>query len=106
METKFGQIKKLKYPNFVNCPNFVTIFCRVSKMKILISIKIMSFAIYTVSPCLTSILFNLKKLSACSEDGHYFKIFSSGPRFSWLDLVLWEWSKMYTWASVAIGQTQ
>ena len=35
METKFGQFKKLKYPNFVNCPNFVTIFCRVLKMKII-----------------------------------------------------------------------
>ena len=29
MVTKFGQFKKLKFPNFVNCPNFVTIFCRV-----------------------------------------------------------------------------
>ena len=35
METKFGQFKKLKCPNFVNCPNFVTIFCRVLKMKII-----------------------------------------------------------------------
>ena len=34
MVTKFGQFKKLKCPNFVNCPKFVTIFCRVLKMKI------------------------------------------------------------------------
>ena len=34
MVTKFWQFKKLKCPNFVNCPNFVTIFCRVLKMKI------------------------------------------------------------------------
>ena len=33
MVTKFGQFKKLKCPNFVNCHNFVTIFGRVSKMK-------------------------------------------------------------------------
>ena len=31
--TKLGQFKKLKCPNFVNCPNFVTIFCCVLKMK-------------------------------------------------------------------------
>ena len=35
MVTKFGQFKKLKCPNFVNCPNFVTISCRVMKMKII-----------------------------------------------------------------------
>ena len=35
METKFGQFKKLKCPNFVNCPNFVTIFCRALKIKII-----------------------------------------------------------------------
>ena len=35
MVTKFGQFKELKCPNFVNCPNFVTIFCRVLKMKII-----------------------------------------------------------------------
>ena len=33
--TKFGQFKKLKYPNFVNCPNFVTIFFCVLKMKMI-----------------------------------------------------------------------
>ena len=32
MLTKFGQFKKLKCPNFVNCPKFVTMFCRVLKM--------------------------------------------------------------------------
>ena len=35
MVTKFGQFKKLKCPNFVNRPNFVTIFCHVLKMKII-----------------------------------------------------------------------
>ena len=38
MVTQFGQFKKLKCregPNFVNCPNFVTIFCRVLKIKII-----------------------------------------------------------------------
>ena len=35
METKFGQFKKLKCLKFVNCPNFVTIFCRVLKIKII-----------------------------------------------------------------------
>ena len=35
MVTKFWQFKELKCPNFVNCPNFVTIFCRVLKMKII-----------------------------------------------------------------------
>ena len=35
MVTKFGKLKKLKCPNFVNCPNFVTIFCRILKMKII-----------------------------------------------------------------------
>ena len=35
MVTKFGQFKKLKCSNFVNCPNFVTIFCCVLKMKII-----------------------------------------------------------------------
>ena len=34
MVTKLGQFKKLKCPNFVNCPYFVTISCRVLKMKI------------------------------------------------------------------------
>ena len=36
MVTKFGQFKKLKSreeSTFVNCPHFVTIFCRVLKMK-------------------------------------------------------------------------
>ena len=32
MVTKFGQFKKLKCPNFVNCPNFVTILCCILKM--------------------------------------------------------------------------
>ena len=43
MVTKFGQFKKLKCPNFVNRPNFVTIYCCVSKMKIffLISLAIL-----------------------------------------------------------------
>ena len=36
MITKLGQFKKLKCPNFVNCPNFVTIFCRVLKTKIIL----------------------------------------------------------------------
>ena len=31
--TKNGRYEE-KGPNFVNCPNFVTIFCRVLKMKI------------------------------------------------------------------------
>ena len=35
MVTKFGQFKKLKCPNFINCPNFVTLFCCVLKMKII-----------------------------------------------------------------------
>ena len=34
MVTKLGQLKQLKCPNFVNCPNFVTNFCQVLKMKI------------------------------------------------------------------------
>ena len=37
---KFGQFKKLKCPNFVNYPNFVTIFCRVLKMKIIFLISL------------------------------------------------------------------
>ena len=40
--TKFGQFKKLKYPNFVNCSNFVTIFCRVLKIKKYIFIFILA----------------------------------------------------------------
>ena len=35
MVTKFGQFEKLKCPYFVNSPNFVTIFCRGLKMKII-----------------------------------------------------------------------
>ena len=35
MVTKFEQFKKLKCPNFINCPNFVTIFCHVLRMKII-----------------------------------------------------------------------
>ena len=35
MVTKFRQFKKLKCPNFVNCPNFVPIFCCVLKIRII-----------------------------------------------------------------------
>ena len=50
MVTKFGQFKKLKCregSNFVNCPNIVTIFCWVLKMKI---IFLISLAIIRPSP--------------------------------------------------------
>ena len=40
MVTKFGQFKKLKCPNFVNCSSFVTIFCRVLKIKIIFLISL------------------------------------------------------------------
>ena len=35
MVTKLGQFKELNCSNLVNCPNFVTIFCRVLKIKII-----------------------------------------------------------------------
>ena len=34
MATKLGQFTKLGHFSFFNCPNFVTIFCRVLKIKI------------------------------------------------------------------------
>ena len=40
MVTKCGLFQKLKCPDFVNCPNFVTIFCRVLKMKIIFLISL------------------------------------------------------------------
>ena len=35
MVTKFGQFTELEHFSFLNCPNFVTIFCRILKIKII-----------------------------------------------------------------------
>ena len=40
MVTKLGQFTKLGHFSFLNCPNFVTIFCRILKIKIIFPISL------------------------------------------------------------------
>ena len=75
MVTKLGQFKQLKCPNFVNCPNFVIIFCRVLKMKIFFFLyPSQSLALcgpeFIDQSIDVSVYFHKKKLTSLNRDIH------------------------------------